>query len=234
MKNIRYNVITFPGSNCDRDIQWISQLHGGVCEFVWHKDSGLKNPDVVVVPGGFSYGDYLRVGAIAKFSNVMKSVIEFANKGGLVIGICNGFQILTEAELLPGALLMNNTLKFICQHQFIKVENTDTPFSNEFHDGTIVDFPISHKNGNYYISEDALKRLQDNGQIVFRYCDADGKTNEIANPNGSVYNIAGIVNEKKNVLGMMPHPERSAEGILPTNCGSTVFNSINKWVYANL
>ena len=228
--NIRYNVITFPGSNCDHDIQWISQLHGGVCEFVWHKDSVLKNPDIVVVPGGFSYGDYLRVGAVAKFSNVMKAVIEFAEKGGLVLGICNGFQILTEAGLLPGALLMNNTLKFICQHQLVKIESNATPFTNLYEKGEVVDIPVSHKNGNYYIDDEGLKRLLDNGQIVFKYADMYGNTDAGVNPNGSVFNIAGIVNEKGNVLGMMPHPERAADCALPTDGGSRLFESVYKWV----
>ena len=230
MRNLKYNVITFPGSNCDRDIQWIAQLHGGVCEYVWHKDSVLKNPDIVVVPGGFSYGDYLRVGAVAKFSNVMKAVVEFAEKGGLVLGICNGFQILTEAGLLPGALLMNNTLKFICQHQFVKVENNGTPFTCLYGKDEVVDIPVSHKNGNYYIDNDGLKRLQDNEQIVFRYADMFGNTDDGNNPNGSVFNIAGIVNEKGNVLGLMPHPERAADGVLPTDDGSRLFESVYKWV----
>jgi len=234
MRKVRYNVITFPGSNCDQDVHWISKLYDAECEFVWHKDTAFKNPDVVVVPGGFSYGDYLRCGAIAKFSNIMKALIDFAEKGGLVFGICNGFQILTEAGLLPGALLMNDTLQFICKHQYIRVENNNTPFSNEYKRGEVVDFPIAHKDGHYYIDDEGLKRLVDNNQIVFKYSDADGNTNVENNPNGSLLNIAGIVNAKGNVLGMMPHPERAAEAILPSNDGSLFFKSINKWVHENL
>jgi phosphoribosylformylglycinamidine synthase len=247
MRKIRYNVITFPGSNCDHDAQWVAQLSGADCEMVWHKDSSLLSPDVVIIPGGFSYGDYLRCGAIAKYSTIMNQVIKFANDGGLVIGICNGFQILTESGLLPGALMMNDSLHFICQHQYVRVENTDTPFTNAYRYGDIVDMPIAHKEGCYYIDPDGLKRLSENGQIAFRYCDADGTvdTTKKANPNGSVDNIAGIINHQGNVLGMMPHPERSAEPILPLkhndrdkeiapSHGMTLFSSINKWIYEKL
>ena len=234
MRKIRYNVITFPGSNCDNDAAWVANLHDAECEFVWHKDSELKNPDVVVIPGGFSYGDYLRCGAIAKFSNIMSQVIKFANNGGLVIGICNGFQILTESGLLPGALLMNNTLQFICRHQYVKVENIDTPFTNLFKYSDVVDFPIAHKEGNYFIDDIGLKKLVDHGQIVFRYCDIKGNVSESTNPNGSLLNIAGIINDSGNVLGMMPHPERAAESVLPSQQGAVVFKSINKWIVSKI
>lgn len=234
MRKIRYNVITFPGSNCDNDALWVSKLTGADSEFVWHKDNQLKNPDVVIIPGGFSYGDYLRCGAIAKFSNIMKEVVKFANDGGLVIGICNGFQILTESGLLPGTLLMNNTLHFICKHQFVKVENTKTPFTNAYSDNEVLDIPIAHKEGNYFIDESGLKKMIDNNQIAFRYCDETGNISLESNPNGAVYNIAGITNQKGNVLGMMPHPERAAEIVLPTNRGFGVFESINKWVYETI
>ena len=234
MRKVRYSVITFPGSNCDHDAFWISELYGAECEFVWHKDSTLKNPDVVIVPGGFSYGDYLRCGAIAKFSGIMKELINFANKGGLVIGICNGFQILTESGLLPGTLLMNSSLHFICQHQYIKIENNNTPFTNYYQKNDIIDFPIAHKEGNYFIDDDGLKKLKDNNQIVFSYCDKNGDLTQESNPNGSLLNIAGIINEKGNVLGMMPHPERAAESVLISDKGAGVFKSINKWVHENI
>ena len=234
MRKVRFNVITFPGSNCDNDAAWVIKLLDSECEFVWHKDSELKSPDVVVIPGGFSYGDYLRCGAIAKFSNIMNQVIKFADSGGLVIGICNGFQILTESGLLPGTLLMNDNLQFICQHQYIKVENVDTPFTNLFRFSDVVDFPIAHKEGNYYIDEVGLKKLTENEQIVFRYCDHHGNVNENTNPNGSLLNIAGIMNDRGNVLGMMPHPERAAENILPSDQGVLVFQSINKWVSSKI
>lgn len=234
MSKICYNVITFPGSNCDHDAFWIAKLHNAKSELIWHKDDDLKNPDVVIIPGGFSYGDYLRCGAIAKFSSIMKTVVDFADKGGLVIGICNGFQILTETQLLPGTLLMNNTLHFICQHQYVKVENNNTPFTNKYNESEVLDIPIAHKEGNYFIDEPGLKKLRENNQIVFRYCDENGQINNESNPNGSVYNIAGIVNEKGNVLGMMPHPERAAETILSSHRGAGVFESINNWVYENL
>ena len=231
MRKIRYNVIRFPGSNCDDDAHWVAGLFDGAeAEYVWHKDTQLKSPDVVIVPGGFSYGDYLRCGAIAKFSHIMAEVVKFAGKGGLVICICNGFQILTEVGLLPGALLMNNSLHFICQHQHVRVENNSTPFSNLFSPQEVADFPIAHKEGNYYIDEIGLKKLIDNRQIVFRYSDPKGELTSDANPNGSVHSIAGIVNEKGNVLGMMPHPERASEAILSSEKGAKVFLSINKWL----
>ncbi|MDD3050200.1 MAG: phosphoribosylformylglycinamidine synthase I [Candidatus Cloacimonetes bacterium] len=227
---MRFNVVTFPGSNCDHDGFHIARTRGHEADFVWHKDTSLKNPDVVILPGGFSYGDYLRAGALAKLSPIIKEVIKFAEKGGLVIGICNGFQILTESGLLPGALMMNENLKFICQHQYIHTETNRTPFTTNIPVGTVLDIPIAHKEGNYYIDDDGLKRLQDNDQIVFRYCNEDGKIDREFNPNGAVYNIAGICNIKGNVLGMMPHPERSAEDVVISSDGSKIFESIELYL----
>jgi phosphoribosylformylglycinamidine synthase len=196
---------------------------------IWHKDTSLNDPDLVILPGGFSYGDYLRCGALARFSPIVNEVIAFANKGGLVMGICNGFQILTETGLLPGTLLMNNHLKFICSHQYVVVESTDSPYTCDLNTGTILDIPIAHKEGNYFIDPNGLKNLQDNQQILFRYCDASGQTSNDANPNGAVYNIAGIVNPHRNVLGMMPHPERAATDSVTSSDGKRIFESIEKY-----
>ena len=229
MNKLKYNVITFPGSNCDHDSFHIAKIRGHDVDFVWHKDTALKSPDIVVLPGGFSYGDYLRSGALAKHSPIIQEVIKFANKGGLVIGICNGFQILTETQLLPGTLMMNNHLQFICKHQLIKAINTVSPFSNKIPEKKILDIPIAHKDGNFQISDDGLKSLQDNNQIVFKYCDENGDCTEKANPNGSVANIAGICNKNGNVLGMMPHPERAAENVVTSIDGSKIFESIEEF-----
>lgn len=223
---IRYNVIVFPGSNCDRDAFEAAKRFGGEPTLIWHKDAQLQNPDIVIVPGGFSYGDYLRAGAIAKHSPIIHEVIRFAEQGGLVLGICNGFQVLTESGLLPGALMANASLQFICRHQYIRVEETDTPFTGTMSKGAALDIPIAHKEGNYYIDADGLKELQDQRQIVFRYCDAAGKVTDEANPNGSVDSIAGICNRRRNVLGLMPHPERAAEDCLPSHDGAAFFESI--------
>ncbi len=227
---IRYAVIQFPGSNCDHDSIWIPTLRGQSANMVWHKETDLGNPDVVILPGGFSYGDYLRAGVIAKFSPIIQEVVKFAEKGGIVIGICNGFQVLTETGLLPGALMMNQSLQFICKHQYIRCEKTGTPFTNKLQAGQVLDIPIAHKEGNYYIDADGLKRLQDNDQIMFRYCTAEGEITEAANPNGAIYNIAGISNEKGNILGMMPHPERAAEDIVASHDGKGIFDSIENWL----
>jgi phosphoribosylformylglycinamidine synthase len=234
MRQIRFNVLTFPGSNCDHDSYWIPKIRGNEVDFIWHKDSQLNNPDVVIVPGGFSYGDYLRCGAIAKFSPIMKEVVAFAEKGGLVIGICNGFQILTESGLLPGALMMNKNLHFICKHQYLSVQSIDTPFTNKYSLNQVIDIPIAHKEGNYSIDPDGLKMLQDNDQIVFRYCDRDGVINSENNPNGALDNIAGIVNSKRNVLGMMPHPERASEETVSSQDGKLLFESIETWIKTKL
>lgn len=224
---MRFSVTVFPGSNCDHDCEYVLRdVEKQNVEMIWHKETDLKNPDCVVVPGGFSYGDYLRTGAIARFSPVMKSVADFAAKGGLVIGICNGFQILCEAGLLPGALLRNKNLKFICQNVYLRVEETNAPFTNICKPHQVLKIPIAHGEGNYFIDADGLKRLKDNHQIVVRYCDAEGKLTPESNPNGSLENIAGICNISRNVFGLMPHPDRSGEDILGSHDGNYIWQSI--------
>lgn len=222
---MRFGVIVFPGSNCDADCYYaLRDVVRVNVEYLWHSEQIKNGYDCLVLPGGFSYGDYLRPGIIARFSPIMNSVIQFARDGGIVIGICNGFQILLEAGLLPGAMLQNRSLQFICRDVWLRVENTNTPFTS--FDRKVLKIPIAHKLGNYYIDADGLKRLQDNGQIVFRYCDAAGEVTETANPNGAIDNIAGIINEKGNVLGMMPHPERACEKLLGSTDGKLIFDSI--------
>ncbi len=224
---MRFGIIVFPGTNCDRDC-WhvLTKVLGCQAEFVWHEERKVDRFDCLILPGGFAYGDYLRVGAIARFSPVMESVLNFAEKGGLVLGICNGFQILVEAGLLPGALLRNKTLHFICKPVTLRVENTDTPFTNQYRLGQVVRIPIAHNDGRFYCDEATLQELERRGQIVFRYCTPDGQIAEEANPNGSVSNIAGIVNEKGNVLGMMPHPERASEALLGSTDGLPLWRSV--------
>ncbi len=220
-------VIVFPGSNCDTDC--FHALHDVMkmsVEFIWHKESRLPELDLVVIPGGFSYGDYLRTGAIARFSPVMASVTKHAKQGRAVIGICNGFQILLEAGLLPGAMLRNKTLTFVCKHTWIRAEDDRTIFTGNIKKGETLCIPIAHGEGNYYCDHDTLKSLQDHSQIAFRYCSKDGKLGEEFNPNGSRDHIAGIVNEKRNVLGMMPHPERASEEILGSWDGKKIWESI--------
>jgi len=224
---MRFGVIIFPGSNCDYDAYMVAKnVIKREVKFLWHQDTSLSDCDCVILPGGFSYGDYLRTGAIARFSSIMKKVMNFARDGGLVVGICNGFQILLEAGLLPGAMLRNTSLRFICKFVHIEVENENTPFTNLCHKGQVLKIPIAHTDGNYFISEEGLNRLKQNQQIVFRYCDQFGGITQEANPNGSLYNIAGICNEKRNVLGMMPHPERASESILGSEDGKHIFQSI--------
>lgn len=223
---LRYSVVTFPGSNCDHDSYHIARKREHNVNMIWHKDSDLQRPDIVILPGGFSYGDYLRCGIIARFSPIISEVVKFANRGGLVLGICNGFQILTECGLLPGALMMNRDLKFICQHQYVKVCNNKTPFTCNLPEGAVIDVPIAHKEGNYYIDEKGLQELKDNGQIVFRYCNHESIFSEQYNPNGSIDNIAGVINQAGNVMGMMPHPERNAEDFTGTEDGSKIFSSL--------
>ncbi len=220
-------VVVFPGSNCDRDTYnaFGSVLHQKV-KFLWHKDTSLDGVDVVVLPGGFSYGDYLRSGAIARFSPIMNEVKKFADRGGIVLGICNGFQVLVEAGILPGALVKNENLKFVCRHVYIRVENTETPFTSQMKKGQVLKVPIAHGDGNFYADDDTLKRLQDNDEIVFRYSTSAGETTRTANPNGSLDNIAGVVNRRRNVLGMMPHPERASEQILGSASGVMVLKSV--------
>lgn len=223
---MRISVVTFPGSNCDHDAMEAFAMRGHTVSRIWHKDHDLLSPDLVILPGGFSYGDYLRCGAIAKFCPVMNEVISFAHQGGLVFGICNGFQILTESGLLPGTLLMNTSLQFICRHQYIRVENDQTPFTGGIPVGTALDIPIAHKEGNYFIDNDGLQALQDNSQVVFRYCDRNGVVSSEANPNGALDNIAGICNAQRNVLGMMPHPERAASMDVVSQDGLQIIRAI--------
>jgi phosphoribosylformylglycinamidine synthase len=224
---MRFGIVVFPGTNCDRDC-WhvVKAVLNCDVDFVWHEERDVSRFDCIILPGGFSYGDYLRVGAIARFSPVMESVRDFAEKGGLVIGICNGFQILVEAGLLPGALVRNKTIHFICKFVSLRVENADTPFTNQCEVGQVLRIPIAHNDGRYFCDKETLRRLERNGQIVFRYCTPDGEVTEEANPNGSVGNIAGIVNEKGNVLGMMPHPERASERLLGSEDGLFIWRSI--------
>lgn len=228
---MRFGVVVFAGSNCDQDCYHvIRNVLGKPVEYIWHDDVSLRNIDCLILPGGFSYGDYLRPGAIARFSKVMDAVAEFAERGGLVLGICNGFQILLEAGLLPGAMLRNSSLHFVCKFVCLKVENNDTPFTNLYRRGQVVRMPIAHGDGNYYCNEQTLKALEANGQIVFRYCDEHGNVTPKANPNGSLANIAGICNERRNVLGMMPHPERCSEAILGSIDGLALWQSIVRWL----
>lgn len=224
---MKFGVIVFPGSNCDHDAYWAaSAVAHQQATFLWHESHDLENCDVIIVPGGFSYGDYLRTGAIAKFSPVMESVKRFAANGGLVIGICNGFQILTESGLLPGALMRNVGLKYVCKPVYVRVENADTPFTNACRPGEVLQIPIGHMEGNYFCDESTLAELKRNQQIVFRYSTATGEITPEANPNGSLENIAGICNAGHNVLGMMPHPERSSEPELGGTDGLKIFQSL--------
>ena len=208
---MKVGVVVFPGTNCDRDTKWAFEKIGAEAEFIWHSEKELKNYDLVVLPGGFSYGDYLRSGAIARFSPIMKSVSEYAKKGGYVLGICNGFQILLESHLLPGAMTRNENLHFISKFHHLKVVNNENKFLQNLNVGDIINIPIAHAEGNYKVDEDTLKEMYDNGQVILKYCDKDG--NEL-NPNGSIDSIAGICNKEKNIFGLMPHPERAMESIL--------------------
>jgi phosphoribosylformylglycinamidine synthase I len=221
-------VVTFPGSNCDYDLYKAVQQVGGSPTFVWHRERGLDGYDVVMLPGGFSYGDYLRAGAIARMSPVMEDVVAFAEKGGPVLGVCNGFQILCEAGLLPGALVKNASLRFESRDVFLKVERTDTLFTADYDARRVLRIPIAHGEGNYEADEATLERLEAEGRVVFRYVDAHGAVTDEANPNGSWHNIAGIRNEQGNVLGMMPHPERAMEPLLGSSDGLPLFTSLVK------
>ena len=227
MSELNIGVVVFPGSNCDHDCRHVVRdvLRQNVT-MVWHKEASLTGLDAVILPGGFSYGDYLRTGAIARFSPVMQAVKQYAAEGGLVLGICNGFQILLEAGLLPGAMLRNKSLHFICRETYVKVENAATPFTNVCKSGQVLKIPIAHADGNYYTDPVTLASLQANAQVVFRYCTADGNVTPEACPNGSLNNIAGIRNAEGNVLGMMPHPERCAESILGNEDGRAIFQSM--------
>jgi|TARA_B100001059_G_C17782507_1_gene555080 phosphoribosylformylglycinamidine synthase len=221
---MKSKVIVFPGSNCDRDVAVaIKNISGSNPEMVWHKENSLSNVDLIVVPGGFSYGDYLRCGAIASTSPIINEVIKKANEGVPVIGICNGFQILIETSLLDGALIRNNSLSFICKDVHIKTENHSSVFTNKT---KILRMPIAHNEGNYFASDETLKKIIDNDQVAFKYCNENGEVNLESNPNGSLENIAGILNNKKNVLGLMPHPERAAEQALGCDDGKYIFESV--------
>lgn len=228
---MKFAVVVFPGSNCDADAYNAAKndaLSDAV--YLWHKDKTIPSDiDCVILPGGFSYGDYLRSGAIARFSPIMQEVINFAEKGGSVIGICNGFQVLTEAGLLPGTLMRNSSLNFVCKDVYIKTINNSTRFTSKIPNGGVLKIPIAHGEGNYFADEDTIKILQDNNQIVFKYCDENGNIDDKSNPNGSLLNIAGIINKSSNVLGMMPHPERSSNDILGGNDGLYIFNSIKDY-----
>lgn len=224
---MNFGVIVFPGANCDRDIAYILRdILGQPVRMIWHEDGDLSNIDVVVVPGGFSYGDYLRCGAIAQFSPAMRATIEHANQGKFVMGICNGFQVLTEMGLLPGALVRNRDLHFVCDRLPMTVERTNLPWTQNYQKGQVITLPVAHGEGCYYAAPDTLKALEDNNQVLFRYCDASGNASERANPNGSLNNIAGICNLAGNVLGMMPHPERAADKALGNTDGLALFEGL--------
>ena len=224
---MKFGVVVFPGSNCDHDAFYaIGNVLQKPVEFIWHQSENLANCDAIILPGGFSYGDYLRTGAIARFSPVMKSVEKFAKSGGMVLGICNGFQILCEAGLLPGALVRNAGLRFICRPVHIRVETTDTPFTASARRGQVLEIPIAHAEGNYFCDAAALAELEHNEQIVFRYTTVDGREDAAANPNGSLANIAGICSRERNVVGLMPHPERAVETALGSSGGLVIFHSL--------
>lgn len=230
---VKFAILVFPGSNCDHDAYHATKhVFGQDAGFVWHKEETIGDVDAVIVPGGFSYGDYLRAGAIARFSPVMKDVIRFAGEGGLVLGVCNGFQVLCEAGLLPGALMRNASLRFACKEVYLRVDNSATPFTIEAETGQVLNIPIAHGEGNYTADETTLDELEADNRIVFRYCDASGNVTRESNPNGSARNIAGIINAEGNVMGMMPHPERCVEAILGDGSedGAVIFRSLMQHV----
>ncbi len=231
---MKYGVVVFPGSNCDHDALYSTAHHAGAESVaLWHKETSLpEGLDAIILPGGFSYGDYLRSGAIASKSPLVKEVVKFAQNGGYVIGICNGFQVLTETGLLPGALGKNRDLKFVCKDVFLRVENAEAAFTNTMKKGDILSIGIAHGEGNYVASDDDIKSLEDNDQVVFRYCDQTGAVTDASNPNGSINNIAGIVNKQGNVLGMMPHPERACDALLGSADGLHIFRSLAQAVAA--
>jgi phosphoribosylformylglycinamidine synthase len=224
---MKFGVVVFPGSNCDRDVAYVTQsLLNQPTRMVWHQETDISDIDVIVLPGGFSYGDYLRCGALAQFSPVMRQVVEHAKQGKYVLGICNGFQVLTEAGLLPGALIRNRDLHFICDRVPIKVERTDLPWTSAYSSGQVITLPIAHGEGSYYANSDTLKALEDNHQVLFRYCTATGETGNTDNPNGSRNNIAGICDRTGKILGMMPHPERAADPLLGGTDGMKLFQGL--------
>lgn len=224
---VRFGVVVFPGSNCDADsYNAVHSFAGADARYLWHKDTELAGLDCIILPGGFSYGDYLRCGAIARFSPIMNAVKRFADDGGLVIGICNGFQILLEAGLLPGAMHQNKGLKFVCKLVNLRLENNETSFTTGYDRGQVIKVPIAHHEGNYFIDEAGLAQIEAGGQVVVRYCDEGGETTDEANPNGSLGNIAGVCNKERNVFGLMPHPERVCDAVIGGTDGRGVFESI--------
>lgn len=232
---MKLGVVIFPGSNCDRDTLYVLEnIYELETVPLWHKDTDIQQCDMIFLPGGFSYGDYLRSGAIARFSPIMEKIIEFANNGGYVMGICNGFQILCEAHLLPGALLHNNSRKFVCKNVFIRSETNHSFLTSGIPSEKILKIPVAHAEGRYFIQSDQLEELKQNDQILFKYCDADGTINETSNFNGSIENIAAICNKKRNVFGMMPHPERASDPLLGNTDGQFIFNSVFKELAAKL
>jgi phosphoribosylformylglycinamidine synthase subunit PurQ / glutaminase len=223
---MKFAVVVFPGSNCDHDAYYaVSHVLGQRAEFIWHKDTDLKGADAVILPGGFAHGDYLRTGAMARFSPIMREVQSFAARGGPVLGICNGFQVLLEAGMLPGAMLRNRNLKFLCQHVYVRVEQTDTPFTSACRRGQVLRIPIAHGEGNYFAEPDVIARLEANRQVIFRYTSADGVVTSESNPNGSAAAIAGLCSEARNVVGLMPHPERACESSLGSADGLVILES---------
>ena len=231
METVTIGIVVFPGSNCDHDTEFAAaSFPKTTTRMLWHKDHDLRGSDIIILPGGFSYGDYLRAGSIAKFSPIMQEVVAFASQGRPVLGICNGFQVLLECGLLEGALSRNRDKKFICRHMNVKVENNRTMFTSCYDKNEVLSLPVAHGEGNYYAPEEAIKSLEEHEQIVFRYCDAAGSVTEEANLNGSVSAIAGISNREKNVLGLMPHPERASEALLGSNDGSKMFEGLIGYV----
>ena len=228
---MNFAVLQFPASNCDQDaVHVLGQVFGHSARLVWHKETSLGPVDAVIVPGGFSYGDYLRCGAIARFSPVMQAVQQFAANGGAVLGICNGFQVLCEAGLLPGALIRNRSLQFRCEHVYLKTLTTDSPYTNQIPAGKTLRIPIAHGEGCYFADAETIARLKANQQVLWQYVDAAGAVTELANPNGAVENIAGICNERRNVAGLMPHPERACESLLGSDDGRFIFESLIRWL----
>jgi phosphoribosylformylglycinamidine synthase len=224
---ITFGIVVFPGSNCDHDAYHAAtEVMGQRAEYLWHKDTDLKGADVVILPGGFAHGDYLRTGAIARFSPILPAVVDFARKGGPVLGICNGFQVLLEARLLPGAMLRNRDLRYHCEHVIVRVEQTDTPFTEAAARGQRLRLPIAHGEGNYFADPETIADLEASRRVIFRYCNDRGEVTDASNPNGAVNNIAGICSEGRNVVGLMPHPERACEGLLGSGDGRVMFESV--------
>lgn len=227
---MKFGIVVFPGSNCDADCYHVlDQVIKEPVTYLWHGEEEIKEVDCIILPGGFSYGDYLRTGAVARFSAIMERVIEFGKKGGLILGICNGFQILTESGLLPGALIRNPSLRFQCHNTFLRVEHTNTPFTNGYSHQEVIKIPIAHGEGSYVADKEVLERLEKEGRVVFRYCNEKGEITPESNPNGSMNNIAGIINDQGNILGMMPHPERCSEELLGGVDGEKMFRSLVNW-----